>query len=681
MAQETATEAIDIKQESAEKLPEQEALEGLDSHILKSRDEGDSKIVEEAITGLEQKADELDELTRPFLEAEPTEIKDERITAISGKIDRLTELSEKVDLLLIDDKEGYDQLLAKRSEIDTKIRTLRERIEKLSADRYSPPQESDLPENSGLLTKVRFKVSSKYRWELKDKREESINSEIEGLQKQIDNCQQEVDGIQERLRSEDYRENEVATYNEGADIVRSVITFLGGEAKGISQEIKDEKNLEAKFQKEQELISILQKIDQTYEMFERISSKCSHARSSSPYVDDHLLHGINASDYLEFRFRTDPADAKMSELVRGDLVDRVESSLSDVLRRLYGEDYELFEKLLAQGNPYMQRRLYRDQRKVPEFDTMIEIEGALFGHPSNMLDRLLTTEEIDRVRKVLGRLSKYSETKDYGNIGGTRIMADPLMKIDRMLGIQEHLRGFLTDLNGEGFATHATSRSNALLVLSDGRLRSEVGAKEKNPKAKDINVSNSGQGDLIDNRTIGFSVNGVERQFMQARNPKDKSDGDGIVIAMRTKQLCSDCSWFLQENTQSRTTNPGGFELQVVDGDGVDIHNCDLFIDNGEKEYWTAKLKDLGYSEEWQTGHVHFVELRQTADLSETINGSLKHDDEKTEETSPVLPIHNGTFQDVRVQFDTGMFGDSMHERTDLPELVTPTRTYILQEK
>ena len=137
--------------------------------------------------------------------------------------------------------------------------------------------------------------------------------------------------------------------------------------------------------------------------------------------------------------------------------------------------------------------------------------------------------------------------------------------------------------------------------------------------------------------------------------------------------MCHDTAWFLMTNTQT-TSRSEALELQVLDEDGVDIKEMDMFVSLEDFDYWTSQLEEIGYSTEWIKAHVHPIDFE--LDKYEQIVSELPKGATSSDES---LPYKAGIYKDVRRRPRSSLLSSGTIKIDEsAPEIVIPTTVYRL---
>ena len=435
---------------------------------------------------------------------------------------------------------------------------------------------------------------------------------------------------------------------------------IGEEVAKITEEAKEETDPAKKARLEAEIILITNEANKLESRIKSVNSgfernvQKGHESIFSLHIDKPDTAALIGAETVD-------------ELVRKDLTPQFMGTVLDLLSKSLAKELKGFKDIHDTGaSEFISSTLYTESSEVYGIDVPAELFRGPLTRPSEQLDCLLTDDELDRLSSLAGVMSKLYYPSEY---------VSPVELINTMIEGQRQARRFVEKFHSNSVVTHATTERGALAILRDGHLRSEVGVKSNSSHENNQIVANSAQGYIIENTTISFSVDDVESQFLETYNPDNEpiQERNGVIFARRTSEMCHDTAWFLMTNTQT-TSRSEALELQVLDEDGVDIKEMDMFVSLEDFDYWTSQLEEIGYSTEWIKAHVHPIDFE--LDKYEQIVSELPKGATSSDES---LPYKAGIYKDVRRRPRSSLLSSGTIKIDEsAPEIVIPTTVYRL---
>lgn len=638
----------------------------LDETIKSSRTPEQQGAIEAMLSNFEAKVEQMGAIKAETDGIDLVSISDPRLKEAASLLQEIDLADERVEIAKTQDSSTYNELVLRRDELNTMQSAALKRLEVLYGSEPSPPSRQDLPNNASLLQKIRYTFSKGYRNSLNSDIRASYDHQVAEQQAEQSSTKVECAEINSKLSSGAYRSNERAVYQELRQNIDSIILFNATELAKIAEEAKAEADPAKRIRLQAELLVVTKEISQIREKITKAEDRFdSSVKNGYGWVASIEVPGVGTLFGDDIGSRG-VYGLEVSALTRRSLTTQAAGIVSEFANKLFGRHHQEFKAVHDKGNSeFATRRLYASSGEVRDIDNLANLMEGPLTRPSEMLDSLLTDDELDRISLALtsmgGSSSDYSMNKD-----------SPVDALKAIIERQKQIKGFLERLKLDSTVTHATSANNALLILQDGHLRSEVGAKSNNQHGVELEIANSTQGDVIDNRTISFSIDGVEDQFLETYNPRgDKIDErQGVVFARRTSEICQDSPWFLMVNTQTGSDGES-LELQVIDEGGIAVEDLDMFVDQADFGYWTGQLQQIGYDALWIKEHIHSLDFKR--DKQRQIS-EIMVDNPKPNEG---LPQNAGTYKDVRRVFYPRVLGDrTISVDPSAPELVFPTKIF-----
>ncbi|MEI6850650.1 MAG: hypothetical protein WCK26_01640 [Candidatus Saccharibacteria bacterium] len=669
----TITDEVDDFLRSQEKVGDVEdspeiavrALD-IDGTIISSRTPEQQSALEVLISDLESRAEHLSAIKTEASGVDLDDILDPRLQEVASLMHEIELTDERAELARVDDEATHTEMLVRDSELSSRLEAVYKKIDRLSSLQPIGPSKQDLPSNSGILQKIHHTISRGYRDKMYTYALGAHEQRLAEQKTEQASIESEQAEIKSGLSGGSYRVKETAAYQEFRHNVDEIKEFSETRLAEIAEEAKVEKDPAKRARLQAEILLIAKEISQISEKITLTSGKFSSEShrgydwiGSIETPDAKVLFGDISGGESVYHLEA-------TSLVKNDLTTQAEDVVSEFATSLFGQQYKKFKKLHDNNDSkFATQTLYTDSSEVWDIDKLADLLKGPLNRPSEMFDSLLTDEELDRISSALGSMA--GSTDQFGE-------DSPVNILKTIIERQKQAKSFLERLRSDSVVTHATSAKNALLILQDGHLRSEVGAKSNNPHSFGQEVANSTQGDIIENRTISFSVDGVEDQFLETYNPDGEriEERRGIIFARRTSDICQDTPWFLMENTQTKS-NTNTLELQVIDENGVAVEDMDVFVDQEDFDYWIDQLYRLGYDAEWVETHVHPLDFKR--DKHRQISSSI------VDTSRPVegLPQNAGTYKDVRRAIrPTFMSSERVRVNESAPEIVIPTKIFRL---
>lgn len=669
----TIAEEVDGYLKQLEQSPDGESeTESLDytfnieSSVAYSRTAEQQTSIELVLTDLESKVEQLYDISNEVASVGLEGIEEPRLKEVAKLLEEIDLMDERAAIAKVDDQATYEGLRTSYDELTSRLGVVRKKIEKLETLSRPFPSKKDLPEGAGVFQKLRYAVSRGYRESLYADSRSSYNQELSEQRDEESSIMAQVDEVRTQLHDGTYRTKELAVYQEFRKSVDGIKEFSSTELTKLAEEIKEEKDPTKKARLQAELLIITKEILETdKKMISTDSVFDSTVRKGYGYLDSRIDMPDTQTLFGDKFERYSLHTLRLDELSENELTPHAERAVAEFAVGFFGKHHQDFKELHDSGSSdFVSNPTYTSSSEVWN---AAELSGLLVGplsRPSEMLDNLLTDEELTRLSAIRENISKAtSQSSEYS----------PTRILDKIIEQQSQAKSFIERLRSGGVVTHATTEKNALTILSDGRLRSEVGAKA----STNLEVTNSAQGSIIENRTISFSIDGVEDQFLETYNPEGghpTQERDGVIFASRTSEVCQNAPWFLMDNTQSTSSNNNP-ELQVIDGGGLDIKEMDIFVSGVDYNYWVGQLHSLGYEDEWIKSHVHPIDFSQDKYIQ--ISGELSQGAMRQAVDS--LPHYVGTYKDVRRKIRQSVFGGSKPEVYEsAPEIIMPTKIFRL---